>query len=255
MMAKDKFHLKTLVIVQARMGSMRLPGKSMKEILGRPLLSFLIERLQRCAHHDRIIVATTNQPLDKQIVEFCRREHIHCYIGDENDVLDRYFQASLSEGADIVVRVTGDCPLIDPTIVDEVIRFFVDHYPKYDYVSNVIDRTYPRGMDVEVFSAKCLEAIKRYAVTPDEKEHVTAYVLNHRDRFSTYSIRSKKDLSDFRLTVDTEEDFLLIKTIIEELYPTNSLFAMKDILKVFRTHPEWKALNAHIRQKEGVSRK
>ncbi len=232
------------------MSSTRLPGKTMKSILGRPLLSFVLERLQKCKCQDQIIVATTNKPLDKQIVDFCRREHVDYYIGDESDVLDRYFQTAQAFGADVVVRVTGDCPLIDPAIVDEVISFYVDHYPKYDYVSNVIDRTYPRGMDVEVFSLKCLEALKRYAVTPEEKEHVTLYVLNHRDRFTTHSIVIKKDLSDYRLTVDTEEDFRLIRNIIEALYPTNRQFTMKDILKVLDEHPDWKELNVHVKQKE-----
>lgn len=253
-MAQDKFHLNTVIILQARMGSTRLPGKTMKPILGRPLLSFVIERLQRCACQDQIVVATTNKPLDKQIIDFCRREKVDYFIGEESDVLDRYFQAAQAYGADIVVRVTGDCPLIDPAVVDEVVKFYVDHYPKYDYVSNVIDRSYPRGMDVEVFSIRCLEALKRYAVTPEEKEHVTLYVLNHKDRFSTYSIVNKHDISQYRWTVDTKEDFLLIQNIIEALYPINSQFAMKDILKVLDEHPDWKELNTHIKQKEITSK-
>lgn len=252
-MAQDKFRPKIAIIVQARMGSTRLPGKSMRSILGRPLLSFVIERLQRCENYDQLIVGTSNKPLDKQIVDFCRREHIDCYIGDEADVLDRYFEAAQEVDADVVVRVTGDCPLIDPAIVDEVIDCYLEHFPKYDYVSNVVERTYPRGMDVEVFSMKCLEAMKRYAVTPDEKEHVTLYILHHKDRFSTHSLVSKQDLSEHRWTVDTEEDFQLIKNIIEALYPVNSRFGMKDILQVLNDHPDWKEINAHVKQKEITS--
>jgi spore coat polysaccharide biosynthesis protein SpsF len=249
-MAIDRFHLNTVVLVQARMASTRLPGKTMKPILGRPLLSFLIERLQRSKYQDEIVVATSNSPLDKTIVDFCRREHIEYYIGDEDNVLDRYFHAAQIFGADIIVRVTGDCPLIDPVVVDEVIQCFIDNYPKYDYVSNVIDRTYPRGMDVEVFSIQCLETLKRYATTPEEKEHVTLYVMNHQDRFSTYSIVNDCDLSANRWTVDTPEDFLLIQKLLERLYPVNSHFVMKDILDVLKKNPDWKEINAQIKQKK-----
>lgn len=248
-MAVDKFHLNTVVIVQARLGSTRLPGKTMKQILGRPLLSFLLERLQSCQMIDEIVVATTKNPRDKQIVEFCRREHIHSFIGEESDVLDRYFQAAEAAGADVVVRVTGDCPLIDPQIVDQVIKTFVDHYPKYEYVSNVIDRTFPRGMDVEVFSLKCLETIKQYASTPEELEHVTTYLLKHQDRYSCYSVKHDSDLSNYRWTVDTAEDWVLVKNILESLYPSKASFTMKDILDILEQHPEWNDINAHVIQK------
>lgn len=249
-MTQDKFHLRTAVIVQTRMGSSRLPGKAMKKILGRPLLSFLLERLRTIRCQDEIIVATTNHPADQIIEDFCNDENVSCMRGDEADVLDRYFQAAHAAKADAVVRVTGDCPLIDPLIADKVIRYFLDHYPKYDYVSNVIERTYPRGLDIEVFSIKCLDILKKSAATPEEKEHVTLHLLNHKDQFSTHSIVNDCDLSDHRWTVDTPEDLSLVQKIIEALYPILPQFTMNDILQLLDKHPDWKAINAHIKQKK-----
>lgn len=248
-MMRNKLVLNVTIIVQARMGSSRLPGKTMKTIFGRPLLSFLVERLQQSKCHHRIIVATTNLPADRQIVDFCRSQGIDSFVGSESDVLDRYFAAAHAKETDLIVRVTGDCPLIDPGVVDEAIHCFIDHYPDYDYVSNVIERTYPRGLDVEVFSKKCLQVLKRCAVTPEEKEHVTLYLLHHPDQFSLHSIVNDRDLSENRWTVDTPEDFLLVQKIIEALYPTNPQFTTAEILKLLKKHPDWKALNAHVQQK------
>jgi len=239
----------TVIIVQARMGSSRLPGKVMMEILGRPLLSYTLERLKLCKCADEIVVATTSHPRDQKIVEFCREEHIYFYIGSEHDVLDRYYQAAKTSGAEVVVRVTGDCPFADPEVIDTVVENYNKNYPNYDYSSNVIDRTYPRGLDVEVFSMRCLEEMKRYAVAPEEKEHVTAYIHNHLDRFKTFSFKQSNDNSFHRWTVDTKEDFTLAKKIIEELYPIKSNFSTRDILFAFEKNPNWIHINAHIQQK------
>ena len=239
-----------MAIIQARMGSTRFPGKAMLEVLGKPLLSFCLERLLLCKYLNKIVVAVPSNPRDQIIVDFCRKNDISVFIGSENDVLDRYYQAALTFNADVIVRITGDCPLCDPKIIDEIIQVYIQKYPNYEYVSNVIDRRYPRGLDVEVFSMQCLEKIKRYAATTSEKEHVTTYLLTHLDRFKVISVTQEKDLSSYRWTVDTKEDFLLVKSILEALYPYNPHFSSEDILKMYEKHPEWKEINSHIKQKE-----
>ncbi|MEC7840515.1 MAG: glycosyltransferase family protein [Chlamydiota bacterium] len=240
----------TVIIVQARMGSTRLPGKSMMEILDRPMLSYTLERLKRCKYADEIMVATTNHPRDKKIVDFCRSQNTYSFVGSEEDVLDRYYQAALASGADVIVRVTGDCPFVDPTLIDSIVDNFNQRYPAYDYASNVMKRTYPRGLDVEVFSMRCLEQMNRYARAPEEREHVTLYVHNHPDRFKVMSITQDEDASFHRWTVDTEDDFKLAKLIIEELYPVKRDFSTKDILLAFEKNPKWIGVNAHIQQKK-----
>jgi spore coat polysaccharide biosynthesis protein SpsF len=223
----------------------------MKEVLGKPLLSYLIERLQRCQQADKVVVATTTNPLDQQIVDFCRKEKTPCYRGSEKDVLDRYFRAAKHYGADIVVRITGDCPLADPNLIDAMLVEFLQSYPKCDYLSNVITRTFPRGLDVEIMTMECLEEEKRYALSQEELEHVTTYILRHPDRFATHSITTQRDLSPHRWTVDTQEDFTLIRNLIEALYPHNPEFTMEDVLEILDANPEWIKINSHILQKQG----
>lgn len=240
---------KVVVILQARMGATRLPGKPLKKVLDRALLSYQLERLRRAKDVDQIVVATTIKPADDQIVDLCRKEGIPYFRGNEDDVLDRYYQAAKQYGADIVVRVTGDCPLIDPVEVDRVITYFIAHQPGCDYASNSLHRTYPRGLDVEVFSFKQLENIHSLAKTPSEREHVTPYFYLHPERFVLGSVENMTDLSHHRWTVDTPEDFDLISRIITALYPVKPRFGMQDILDLLHLHPDWIKINSNIIQK------
>ncbi|NLX01599.1 MAG: NTP transferase domain-containing protein, partial [Syntrophomonadaceae bacterium] len=168
--------MKTVIIDQARMTSTRLPGKVMKEVLGKPLLEYQIERLKRTNEADELVIATTTNNTDQPIVEICKRLGVAYYRGSEEDVLSRYYEAATKFGADVVVRVTSDCPLIDPTVVDKVIKHYKDNWDKYDYVSNTLTRTYPRGMDTEVFSYKVLQEVYYNAQEQPEREHVTPYI-------------------------------------------------------------------------------
>lgn len=242
----------TVILVQARMGSTRLPGKVMKEILGRPLLAHLLERLKRCSNADKVVIVTSTNPRDQQIVDFCRKEGVAFFRGSELDVLDRYFQAGQHYGADVIVRITGDNPLVDPLLIDSMLGKFLAAYPKYDYLSNVMERTFPRGLDVEIFTMNCLEEVKRCAALPDELEHVTAYILKHPDRFTTESVTQQQDFSGYRWTVDTEDDFVLIKHIFEALYPKKPQFTTDDVITLLERHTDWLAINAHVKQKQGV---
>lgn len=240
---------RVVIILQARMGASRLPGKPLKKVLGRPLLSFQLERLRRVKYADQIVVATTVEAQDAQIAALCEQEQIACYRGSELDVLDRYYQVATLFHADVVVRVTGDCPLIDPEIVDQLIKFYLDNWPTYDYASNSLERTYPRGLDAEIFSYALLERAVKEAKHQEEHEHVTPYFYTHPELFSLGSVKQPKDGSFHRWTVDTAEDLDLVTKILNAVYPKKAAFTTEDILKEFEKHPEWLTINAHIQQK------
>lgn len=243
--------LQVVLIVQARMGSSRLPGKSLMKVMDKPLLYYLVERIQRCKNVDKIVIATSENPKDQTIVDFCSTQNLNIFKGSEEDVLDRYYKAAKIYNADAVVRITGDCPLIDPAIIDYAIEFYLNRYPEFEHVSNVLSgtRTYPRGMDVEVFSYKSLEEAAFQSKTLDEREHVTPYIYNHPEKFKLASIIRAPDMSHIRWTVDTEEDFNLISLMLKTIYPTNPRFTIHDLLTEFTKHPEWAKINAHIKQK------
>lgn len=243
-------HLSITAIIQARMGSTRLPGKVLKKVLGKPLLQWIIQRLRRCKELTSVVVATTTLPEDNPIEALCLSESVDCFRGDSEDVLSRYIGAMRHFGTDIGVRITGDCPLIDPAIVDETIQLFLDPASHFDYVSNCVKRTYPRGLDVEVFSFDALEQAYRSATTKEEREHVTYYILTHPTLFNIGSMEQKEDLSSIRLTVDTEEDFLLVSKIIEGLAEKHPHFSLPEIIALLSKNPEWLSINAHVQQKK-----
>jgi spore coat polysaccharide biosynthesis protein SpsF len=236
--------------IQARMGSTRLPGKVLKQVLGRPLLDFLVERLAQCHELDHIIILTSKQAQDDAIASFCQEKNLLCFRGSEDDVLDRYYQASLERQPEGIVRITADCPLIDPDIVDQVIKVFRQHHPHADYVSNSLQRTFPRGLDVEVFSFKALEQAFQQAHWPEEREHVTLYLYRHPEKFQLYNVAHIPSLATYRWTVDTPEDFALVRLILEHLYPKNRQFCLNDILHLLKEHPDWNNINAHVEQKK-----
>lgn len=242
--------MRVVLINQARMTSTRLPGKVLKTVLDKPLLAYQLERLGRARHVTEQVVATTCNASDDPIASLCTALGVSVFRGDELDVLDRYYQAATQFGADVVVRVTSDCPVIDPAIVDQVIATFLAAEGRYDYVSNTRERTFPRGMDTEVFSMTALAQAWREARLPYEREHVTPFLYQHPERFSILNVDSGRPLGLHRWTVDTPEDFELIQRILEDLYPENPQFCMDDILSLFDVHPEWMDINKHIRQKE-----
>lgn len=233
--------MSTAIVVQARMGSTRLPGKVLKDIAGRPMLSYQMERLRRVKRAERIVVATTDQPADDAVERFCQKEKIACVRGSEHDVLARYHLAIERFPADVVVRITADCPLIDPAIVDEAIAAY-----EPDYVSNMLETTYPYGMAVEVFSAQALREAHREAKDPAEREHVTPFIYRHPERYRLRSLTMAPNLSHHRWTVDTPEDFELVSRLLKTLKPH---FTLQDVLAVLDQHPDWCAINAHVEQK------
>ncbi|MGE7766859.1 cytidylyltransferase domain-containing protein [Peribacillus sp. NPDC096540] len=243
--------MKVVAIIQARMGSTRLPGKVMKEVLGKPLLEYQIERVRRSKLINKIVVATTTKETERPIVDLCERLSVAYFRGAEDDVLMRFFEASSKYEAEVVVRLTSDCPLIDPNVIDKVIYEYLSKISLYDYVSNTIERTYPRGLDIEVFSMKALEQSYREARGTVYREHVTPYIYHHPDKFKLAFVKHHIDLSSFRLTVDTEDDLVLIRLLINSLYERNKkYFTLEDIIYLLQDKPEWVLINSHIEQKE-----
>lgn len=239
-----------VIIVQARMSSTRLPGKVMKTVLGKPLLGYLIDQLQRASKADKIVIATSTSAMEAPIVDYCVSRGVLCYRGSLNDVLDRYAKAAEEHRATTVVRICSDCPLMDPAVVDQVIGYYLDHQQDYDYVSNCLERTYPRGQDVEVFSRQALTTAAREARLPEEREHVTPFFYRHPERFRLGSVKGKRDYSSLRWVVDTPDDLALITQLLEAVVSHQPQFGMQDVLEVLRRHPEWSEINAHVKQKE-----
>lgn len=241
--------MKTVIINQARMTSTRLPGKVLKTVLGKPLLQYQLERLQQVKSADAIVVATTTNAEDDPIVELCKQLKISCYRGSEFDVLSRYAEAAKIYAADAIVRVTSDCPLIDPAVVDQIIQLYWQNYPKYDYVSNCLKRSYPRGMDTEVFNAEVLQIAHKESQSTFEREHVTPFIYRQPQRYCLGDLIYREDQSQHRWTVDTPEDFELVKKILEGLYPQQPEFSLQDCLDLVENHPDWSTINASVAQK------
>lgn len=240
--------MNTAIIVQARMGSTRLPGKVLLPVLGRPMFAFQIERLRRVTRADGIVVATTVEARDDAIEAFCASEHLRCVRGPEQDVLARYHLAASACGAQTVLRVTADCPLIDPALIDQAIARFRDPAGPCDYLSNMLEPSYPYGMAVEVMSAEVLHRAHAEAKHPDEREHVTPFIYWRPERFRLRSLRREQDLSQHRWTVDTPQDFELVSRILAELYPVQPEFGIDEVLAVLEKHPDWPLINSDVNQ-------
>lgn len=240
-------------MIQARMGSSRLPGKVMKEVVGKPLLEHIIKRINHCKNVDKVIVITSEEQENYPIKQLCEDLSIDCFLGNEQDVLDRYYQASIYfnlNDDDSIVRITADCPLIDPTIVDEVIIKHIDG--NYDYTTNTLVRSYPDGLDCEVFTVNTLKGMWNKAKLKSEREHVTLYVKNNLEDYNLGNIEYAEDLSDLRWTVDEKEDFILISKIYESLYCEDNLFLMEDILNLFESNPDLLKINEMYERNEGL---
>ena len=230
------------------MGSSRLPGKVLKKIGGRPMLSYEIERLRRAKRANLLVVATSTNAADDPIVDLCTAEGVEVTRGSEHDVLSRYDEAARRFAATVVVRVTADCPLIDPVLIDAAIEEFLSENGTCDYLSNMLEPTWPYGMAVEVFTAAALHEAAREAKDPAEREHVTPFLYWHRDRFRIKSLTRSPDLSRHRWTVDTPEDFEFVSQVLESLYPVRPEFNMDDVLSLLVTRPQLMDINSHVRQ-------
>ncbi|MEO8390200.1 glycosyltransferase family protein [Polaromonas sp.] len=239
-----------VAIVQARMTSTRLPGKVLMPIMGRPMLSYQLERMRHATRLDRIVVATTVNASDDPIASFCESEGVDVTRGSEADVLSRYVEAARRFGAQTVVRITSDCPLMDPALLDEALNWFEAAAPRCDYLSNMLAPSFPYGLAVEIMTAEALYTAGSQARDPQEREHVTPFIYWRPERFRLHSYIMTPDLSGHRWTVDTPEDFELVSRIVEALYPSKPEFGMNDVLALMARHPKWRKINAHIGQKQ-----
>jgi spore coat polysaccharide biosynthesis protein SpsF len=241
--------MKVVAILQARMGSTRLSGKVLLDLAGRTMLARVVRRVRRAPAVDEVVVATTAAPGDDPIVEECQRLEVACFRGSEPDVLDRYFRAAAAHQADVAVRITADCPLIDPGETGRVIRAFLDRKP--DYASNILRRTYPRGLDTEVMTSATLARAWREATEPYQRTHVTPYVYQHPESFRLLAVTGEADLSAHRWTVDSPEDLELVRAVYRRM-DGGDAFSWHDVLRLTAEEPWLGELNRHVRQKQLV---
>jgi len=235
--------------IEARMTSSRLPGKVLMKAAGRPMLQHMIERLQKVPSLDGVVVATTVNATDDPVVDLAERLGVGYFRGSEDDVLARVLDAARAHDADVIVETTGDCPLIDPTLVEACIQGYLD--AGVDYVSNVLERTYPRGMDTQVFTTDVLADVAARTDDADDHEHVSLYIYSHPEIYSLKNMPGPPELSNpgLGLTLDTPEDFELIRHIFDALYPSDPDFDLAAVLALIDSDPRLAELNAHIGRK------
>ncbi len=241
--------MKISAVIVSRMGSSRLPGKALREVMGKPLLQHLIERVKRAKAIKDVVIATTVNKEDGVILELAKRCAVNYFTGSENDVLDRVTRAARSIKTDVIVQINGDRPLIDPFVIDLVAEKYVTE--KVDFACNNMKSTFPRGQAVEVFSADLIESIADSNHDPFVREHVTLDFYENPERYRLLNVEAPSQwyMPDLRICLDTQEDLVLITKICEELYPKNPYFGLKEIISLIKTKPELKEINKTTRQK------
>jgi spore coat polysaccharide biosynthesis protein SpsF len=244
--------MKICAIVQARMGSTRLPNKTIADIVGKPMLAHVVERLKGSNLLEGIIIATTADDSGNTIVEIAKKLGVYVSKGSEHDVLDRYYQAFKKYPADVVVRVSSDCPLIDPIIIDKVVNRYFEG--DYDYVTNTLVRTYPDGLDVEVFSFIALEKAWKEAALFSEREHVTPYIWKNAEKFRLANVENEVNLAHLRWTVDQKEDLKFVREVYKYLYKEGGIFHMNDVLELLSKYPHLKQINQGIATNAGYAK-
>ncbi len=239
-----------VAIIQARMSSSRLPGKVLLDIEGKPMLQRVVERVKKVKEIDEVLVATTVNPADDPIENFCKTHGVRIYRGDQFDVLDRYYQAAKEAEADVIIRITADCPLIDPGEIDILLKEFINR--KVDFAANRLPppwhRTFPIGLDVEIASFAALERAWKEATETHDREHVMPYLYEAEGRFDIYYHNTEPDYGEMRWTVDTQQDIDAVRMIYHSL-PDKEHFTWHDVLDLVQEHPDLSAMNAGVRHK------
>jgi spore coat polysaccharide biosynthesis protein SpsF len=237
-----------IAIIQARMGSTRLPGKVMKKISNKPLLYYVVERVKKSKYVEKIVIATTDKEEDNIIEEYAGELNVECFRGSEKDVLDRYYKAAKKYNAQVVARITADCPLLDPQIMDNVIELFLKE--KCDYATNTMPATFPDGLDVEVLSFRALEKAWKNAILESDREHVTSYIRRHPEIFTIKNLKNDENLSHLRWTVDRAEDLVFMREVYRKFYP-REIFYMSEIRELIERDPRLLEINRGIARDEG----
>ncbi len=238
--------MRIVAIIQARMGSTRLPGKVLKDLGGATVLARVVSRVRRFRFVNEVVVATSKDPADDLIMKECQRLGTRAFRGGEQDVLDRYYGAAREAQAEVVVRITSDCPLIDPGVSDKTVQAFLDVLP--DYASNVLEPTYPRGLDTEVMAFAAIESAWSDAREPYQREHVTPFLYQHPERFKLLSVKGDHDYSQYRWTLDTPEDLEFLRAVYARSVNRQDL-SWQDVLGMVEREPELAEINRHIVQK------
>jgi spore coat polysaccharide biosynthesis protein SpsF len=252
--------MRLVAIIQARMGSSRLPGKVLMPLVGEPMLFRIVERLRNVSAVSEIVVATSDRPEDSHIVNLCKDRGISFFSGSESDVLDRFYQAAKAFRADWLVRITGDCPLIDPSILSKLIEFSKDKNLDYAAVAtgagalHLKGGRFPDGMDAECFSFKVLEKAAQEATLISDREHVTPYIWRNTDLFVSSLMTSSVDYSTLRLTVDNKQDFDLIQRIYQELYDRSPTFGLPEVVEYLKNNHELLEMNRQFMGHEGYEK-
>jgi spore coat polysaccharide biosynthesis protein SpsF len=241
-----------LAILQARVSSTRLPGKVIKPLLGKPMILRQVERLKRARSIDRLLIATSVGPEDDALAALCHENGLECFRGSLEDVLDRFYQAASTVEPTHVMRLTGDCPLTDPEILDRLAELHLAS--GCDYSSTALEPSFPDGLDAELMTFSALEQAWREATLPSQREHVTPFLYQNPERFSIRVLKNEADLSSLRWTVDEPSDFEFVSRVYEALYPANPTFGMRDILAFLDGHQELAALNHHFERNEGYEK-
>jgi len=242
---------RVVAIIQARMGSSRLPGKVLKEAAGHPLLWHLIYRLKKAKTLDDIVLATSQLEEDRILLEKAEEWGIKTFAGSAEDLLDRYYRAAHEYNADVVVRITADCPLIDPKIVDRVVSEFLK---LGNYAAVGTDDTFPDGLDTTAYSFAAIKQAWRQARLPSEREHVGPYIQNHPELFKTKAISFTPKSGHLRWTVDEEADLELVREIFGRLFKEEDMFCTKDVLELLEREPALSHINAYITRNEGYQK-
>ncbi|MDA2933996.1 glycosyltransferase family protein [Acidobacteria bacterium AH-259-D05] len=239
--------MRVLAIIQARMSSSRLPGKVLLDLVGEPMLGRVVNRTERAVMLDEVVIATTTKLVDEAIVQLCVACGWPYFRGSEDDVLDRYYRAAKQYQAEVVVRITSDCPLIEPEIVDWIVQEFLESGP-VDYVSNGLSpRTFPRGLELEVIAFDALERAWREDDNPIWREHVTPYINRQPERFTLKAKLNNKNYSHMRWTVDTSDDLVFVRKIYEHF--GHDRFSWREVIKLLQSKPELLEINRHVQQK------
>lgn len=241
-----------LALIQARTGARRLPNKVLLKLRDKTVLEHVIARVQRAKTVNEAVVVTTVCPEDLKIVELVSRKGVRVMCGSENDVLDRYYQAARLLNARHVLRITADCPVMDPEVIDQVVNCYFKN--KADYGSNALSQTFPDGLDVEVFSFEALAKAWKNAKLTSEREHVTPYIRNRQRLFKVVSLENAQNLGALRWTLDEPKDYELLKKIFDGLYAQDHFFGMEEILRYLERNPRLTEINARIIRNEGYAK-
>lgn len=232
-----KNKLKVIAAIQVRMGSTRLPGKAIKKINGKTLIEWINYRLSFCKEVDQIVLSTSDTSENDPLESLAKDVGIDYFRGSETDLIKRLLETAKKFSADAVIRVTGDCPLVDPEILDKMIKIYRNKAPEIDYVTNVLPPTFPDGIDIEIISTKTLESLDKEIKDPLYREYLTTTILENPYKFRVFNYASKKNLFHLRLTVDYPEDFELVKIIFTKLHKDGNIFVLEDILNLFKKEP------------------